>query len=77
MELEQATHHPTLTNLLLPSLQVHTRIVLEDGHFYLEDAKSAFGTYVGLPKKKFFELNGGDKLLLGQLLPDLTHWNWN
>jgi len=44
---------------------VHTRIVLEDGHFYLEDAGSHFGTYVGLPKKKFFEVNGGDHFLFG------------
>ena len=45
--------------------KVHARIVLEDGRFYLEDAGSSFGTYAGLPKKKFFELNGGDKLLIG------------
>lgn len=44
---------------------VHTRIVLEDGHFYLENAEGKMGTYVGLPKKKFFEINGGDQLLLG------------
>jgi len=44
---------------------VHTRVVLEDGHFYLEDAGSSFGTYVGLPKKKFFEINAGDLLMLG------------
>jgi len=44
---------------------VHTKIVLEDGHFYLENAGGAFGTYVGLPKKKYFELHGGDQLLLG------------
>ena len=35
---------------------VHARIVLEDGHFYLEDAGSSFGTFVGLPKKKYFEV---------------------
>ena len=45
--------------------EVHTRIVLEDGHFYLENVSSNFGTYVGLPKKKYFEINGGDQLLLG------------
>jgi len=44
---------------------VHTRIVLEDGHFYLEDAGSSFGTWVGLPKKRFFELNSGDRLMFG------------
>jgi len=47
---------------------IHTRIVLEkdsDGasHFYLEDAGGE--TYVGLPKKKFFEINGGDHLMFG------------
>ena len=46
---------------------VHTRIVLDDdGKFFLEDAsKGGLGTYVGLPRKKFFEVNPGDKLLLG------------
>jgi len=49
---------------------VHTRIVLEKdangaSHFYLEDAGGSLGTYVGLPKKKFFELNGGDHLMFG------------
>ena len=48
---------------------VHTRIVLdEEGRFFLEDASkgsSGYGTYVGLPRKKFFEVNPGDKLLLG------------
>ena len=45
---------------------MHTRIVLEDGHFYLESAGGAFGTYVGLPKKKFFQVTSGDNLLFGQ-----------
>ena len=44
--------------------EVHTRIVLEDGHFYLESAGGA--TYVGIPKKKFFQVRAGDKLMLGQ-----------
>lgn len=44
---------------------VHSKIILEDGHFYLEDAGSSFGTWVGLPKKKYFEVNVGDKLMLG------------
>lgn len=44
---------------------VHTRIVLEDGHFYLESGGGGFGTFVGLPKKKFVEVHGGDKLLVG------------
>jgi len=44
---------------------VHTRIVLEDGHFYLENESKGIGTYVGLPKKTFFEINHGDQLLLG------------
>jgi len=44
---------------------VHTRVCLENGRFFLEDAGSSFGTYVGLPKKKFFEINIGDHLLFG------------
>jgi len=44
---------------------VHTRICLEDGHFYLEDANSSFGTWVGLIKKCFFEVHVGDHIMLG------------
>lgn len=44
---------------------VHTRIVLEDGHFYLEDAGSSLGTWVGMPKKKWFEINSGDHIMIG------------
>ena len=44
---------------------VHTRICLEDGRFYLEDAGSKFGTWVGLPKKRWFEVNVGDSIMLG------------
>jgi len=44
---------------------VHTRICLEDGHFYLEDAGSSFGTWAGLPKKKFFEVHVFDHIMLG------------
>jgi len=45
--------------------KVHTRICLEDGHFYLEDAGSSFGTWAGLPKKKFFEIHVFDHIMLG------------
>ena len=44
---------------------VHSRIVLEDGRFYLEDVSRGFGTYVGFPRKRFLQLNRGDQLLLG------------
>ena len=44
---------------------VHTRICLEDGRFYVEDAGSSFGTFVGFPKKKLVQVFGGDQLLLG------------
>jgi len=43
----------------------HSRIVLEGGRFFLEDAGSAFGTYMGLRPKTPFEINAGDELMLG------------
>ena len=45
--------------------KVHSKIVVEDGRFYLEDAGSAFGTYFGLGKKAYFEMYDGDVFLLG------------
>jgi len=44
---------------------VHTKICLEDGRFFLENESRGFGTYVGLPKKRFFEVNAFDSLLIG------------
>jgi len=44
---------------------VHTRICLEDGKFFVEDVGSHFGTWAGLPKKRFFEVHVFDKVMLG------------
>jgi len=52
---------------------VHTRIIIEDGHFYLEDAGSKFGTYVGFPKKKLVQITGGDHLMLGTARAQIEH----
>ena len=53
---------------------VHSRIVLEDGRFYLEDAGSAFGTYAGLNKGAYFEINGGDELMLAGARCKVMSW---
>jgi len=45
---------------------VHSRIVFEDGRFYVEDAGSNFGTYIGIGKKSFFQIESGDTLLLAR-----------
>jgi len=46
---------------------VHARVVLEEGKFFLEHAAGpcAFGTYIGVSKKFWCQVNGGDELLLG------------
>lgn len=53
---------------------VHSRILLEDGHFYLEDAGSKFGTFIGFPKKRFVQLAGGDQLMLGTARCRIEHY---
>ena len=43
---------------------VHTKIIYEDGKFYVEDAGSNFGTYFGLGRKSWFEVHAGDCIML-------------
>ena len=53
---------------------VNTRIILEDGHFYLEDAGSKFGTFIGFPKKKLVQVTGGDQMMLGTARCQIEHY---
>jgi len=52
---------------------VHSKIIFEDGRYYLEDAGSVHGTWVGVGKKSYFQLNQGDLLMLGRVRCKVTY----
>lgn len=43
---------------------LHTKVICEDGKWYVEDAGSNFGTYMGLGRKTWFEVHAGDSIML-------------
>jgi len=42
----------------------HTKIIVEDGRFFIQDAGSSFGTYYGIGKRSYFQIADGDMIMM-------------